>query len=130
MKEHSVEIRFPKDPTDEKTRDIVTVSGMPEAVDNAIDALTKLEEEFLSADGGEGEGQFDPRFKPAVAGQQAFRDQQIREQQSRQPRQNRQQYQAPQNAPWNQGGDNAQNFPSLGNANWDNANMGAWANRR
>lgn len=131
MKEHSVEIRFPKDPADEKTRDIVTVSGMPECVDNAIEALTAMEEEFLGADGGEGDGQFDPRFKPAVAGQQAFRDQQEREQSKKRPQRNNQSYQAPTNAPWNQGGDNtAQNFPSLGNANWANSNMGAWANRR
>uniref|UniRef100_A0A669EKD5 Vigilin n=1 Tax=Oreochromis niloticus TaxID=8128 RepID=A0A669EKD5_ORENI len=47
MEEFKVDIRFPQPGSDEP--DKVTVTGLPETVDNAIDHLLNLEEEYVSA---------------------------------------------------------------------------------
>lgn len=136
MQTHTVDIKFPRtnDPQYEERKDIVSVSGMPSNVDAAIEALTALEEEFMQELGVD--EVYDNRYKPMVAGQEAVREHEAREQRNNHRGGGQRRNQPMQqfaNAPWNQAGDSTeQAFPTIGSGNQqgNNAQMGDWARMR
>lgn len=135
MKDHDVDIKFPneRDSDYEEKKNIVSVSGLSTSVDDAIDALTELENEMLTETG---EDVVDARYVPSVPGQQAFRDKADHEAKSNKKPQRQQGKFQVNNAPWSQqGGDttaNSEAFPTLGGAGSGEGSrfMGAWGNRR
>jgi len=139
MSDHDVEIKFPreKDADYDKKKDVVTVSGTPGNVDQAIEALTHLEEEFLQELGED--DVYDSRYKPKVAGQEAIRDQEkFQERKNRpagsgaaKPKGKFSITDAPWSQPGNGDGQAQDSFPSLGGGGsaGDAGKLGAWAGR-
>jgi len=118
MADHQVEIKFPRN--DDENKDMVRVSGPPSNVDEAIEALTALEEEFLQEVGED--DVYDTRYKPSVPGQQALADAEERQKGGNRSRGgNKGGYNAPKDAPWT--GD----FPLISNAGSGDATQGSWA---
>merc|ERR1712178_469151 len=117
MADHRVEIKFPRN--DDENKDMVRVSGPPDNVDQAIDALTKLEEEFLQETGDD--DVYDTRYKPSRPGQEALADAEDREKRGNRKGGNRGQYNAPKDAPWT--GD----FPLINAGSGDATGSGSWA---
>jgi polyribonucleotide nucleotidyltransferase len=116
MSDHQVEIKFPR--SEDENKEMVRVSGPPNNVDEAIEALTALEEEFLQEVGED--DVYDTRYKPSVPGQQALADAEERQKGGRGRGGKSGQYNAPKDAPWT--GD----FPLI-NAGGGDATQGSWA---
>merc|ERR1712110_662792 len=123
MTDHAVDIKFPRtgEANYEERKDLVRVSGPPNNVDEAIEALTALEEEFLQEVGED--DVYDNRYKPSVPGQQAFIDAEERSKGDKGRGGARKGYNAPKDAPW------SGSFPGLADAGQsgagDNA-QGSW----
>lgn len=140
MDEYDVEIRFPKSTPgmDEDAKNVITVTGNDQRVDDAITALTNLEEEFLQDILGEdAEDAFDSQYKPKIAGQVCLQgmDEETGRAKPRKPTKRGNATYTVTGAPWSQNdGDSNQQFPTLatpgpsGESN-NNNNLGAWTNR-
>jgi hypothetical protein len=120
MSDHQVEIKFPR--SEDEKKDMVRVSGPPDNVDQAIEALTALEEEFLQEVGED--DVYDNRYKPSVPGQEALADAAEREKRGNRKGGNKSQYNAPKDAPWT--GD----FPLINAGSGDATGSGSWAGGR
>jgi hypothetical protein len=120
MSDHSVDIKFPRN--EDENKEMVRVSGPPSNVDEAIEALTALEEEFLQEVGED--DVYDTRYQPSVPAQQCFIDEKEKKDNSGKRGSGKgNAYNAPKDAPWS----NESNFPLMTDAGSGDATQGSWA---
>jgi len=118
MSDHSVDIKFPR--AEDENKEMVRVSGPPSNVDEAIEALTALEEEFLQEVGED--DVYDTRYQPSVPAQQCFIDEKAKKDNTGKRGGGKgNAYNAPKDAPWS--GD----FPLMTDTGSGDATQGSWA---
>lgn len=117
MSDHQVDIKFPRN--EDENKEMVRVSGPPSNVDEAIEALTALEEEFLQEVGED--DVYDTRYQPSVPAQQCFIDAEDKAKAGKRGGAKGSSYNAPKDAPW------AGDFPLISNSGSGDATQGSWA---
>ena len=134
--EFKVEIQMPRrnDANYEEKKNIVTVIGSRDNVEQCIIKMTDLEAEFLAE---EGDDEVDSRFKPSVPGQDGLRRQyedELRTSNNKKSPRKNQRYEV-KDAPWEKqqqakNDQPAESFPSLGSPTAGGESYrGAWARK-